>query len=105
MKAEIMEIMTWIPYGRVTTYGHVAELLDIHYGMKTSGRMVGKILSGMTPEEQIRYPWRRVINMQWYLPTMKLGERGLRHKILLEKEHIPVINDLVDMKEFGWRKV
>ncbi|MBP6910729.1 MGMT family protein [Patescibacteria group bacterium] len=45
MKAEIMEIMTWIPYGRVTTYGHVAELLDIHYGMKTSGRMVGKILS------------------------------------------------------------
>jgi hypothetical protein len=36
---------------------------------------------------------------------MKLGERGLRHKMLLEKEHIPVINDLVDMKEFGWRKV
>lgn len=45
MKAEIMQIMTEIPYGRVTTYGHVAEILDVDYGIKTSGRMVGKILS------------------------------------------------------------
>lgn len=104
MKAEIMEIMTHIPYGRVTTYWHVAELLDKQYGIKTSWRMVGKLLSGMSAEEQIRYPWRRVINKQWYLPTLKLGERGLRHKVLLEKEKIPVVNDLVDMKKFGRRE-
>lgn len=64
MKAEIMEILTIIPHGRVTTYGHVAEILDMDYSIKTSGWMVGKILSGMNAEEQIRYPWRRVINKE-----------------------------------------
>lgn|GEM_PF-5814799 len=104
MKAEIMEIMMNIPYGRVTTYGHVAEILGMDYGIKTSGWMVGRVLGGMTPEEEIRYPWRRVINREGYLPTMKLGARGLRHKIRLEKEKIPLINDHVDMEEYGRRK-
>lgn len=101
MKPQILEILTRIPYWRITSYGHVAQLLDQHFGIKTSGRMVGKVLSSMTAEEQIRYPWRRVINKQGYLPTMKLGERGLRHKMLIEKEGIEIINDIVDMKIYG----
>ncbi len=104
MKTEILEILTWIPFGRVTSYGHVAELLDIHFGIKTSGWMVWKILSSMNAEEQLRYPWRRVINKEWYVSSMKLWERWLRHKILLEKEKISIINDVVDMKKFGRKR-
>lgn len=64
MKNEILEITTRIPYGRICSYGYVAELLDTEFGIHTSGRMVGKVLSGMNTEEQLLYPWRRVLNKQ-----------------------------------------
>ena len=64
MKNEILEITTWIPYGSICSYGYVAELLDTEFGIHTSGWMVGKVLSGMNSEEQLLFPWRRVLNKQ-----------------------------------------
>ena len=35
MKVELLEIISRIPYGKVTSYGKVAEQLDIQYNIKT----------------------------------------------------------------------
>lgn len=100
MKQELLDIVSTIPYGKVTSYGKVAEQLDIQYDIKTSGYIVWRLLSWMTDEECFRYPWQRVINKQWYISTLKLGTKWLIHKQLLEKEGVEIINDTVDMKKY-----
>jgi len=77
-------------------------MLDIRFWILTSGYIVGKILSWLKDEEWWFYPWQRVVNKQWYISAMKLGERWLIQKQLLEKEWIEVMNDLVDMKRYSY---
>ena len=102
MKVELLEIISRIPYGKVTSYGKVAEQLDIHYNIKTSWYIIWRLLSWMSDEECFIYPWQRVINKQWYISTLKLGTKWLIHKQLLDKEWIEIINDTVDMKKYGF---
>jgi alkylated DNA nucleotide flippase Atl1 len=40
MKQEIYTLVQEIPKGKVTSYGLVAQQLDIRYDIKTSGRIV-----------------------------------------------------------------
>lgn len=100
----LYKIVQNIPFGRVTSYGYVAQLLDIHYDIHLSWFFVGKILSGLPQSQRYIVPWWRVVNKQWYISSMKLGSRGVLQRQLLEKEHIEVTNDCVDMKKYGWRE-
>ncbi len=102
MKEKMLEIVASIPFGRVTSYGMVAQQLDIAYDIKTSGYIVWRLLSSMPESEWMVYPWRRVINKQWYISTLKLGRKWLLQKQLLEKEKIEIVNDTVDMKEYWY---
>lgn len=101
MKQELLELVRQIPYAHVTSFGRVAELLNIQYDIKTSGWMVWRMLSSMPKSERIACPWRRVVNRVGYISSMKLGQRWIVQKQLLEKEWIDVINDSVDMKKYG----
>ena len=40
MKTELLELVREIPYARVTSYGMLAQILDIRYDIKTSGYIV-----------------------------------------------------------------
>jgi methylated-DNA-protein-cysteine methyltransferase related protein len=107
MKEEIYSLVQEIPKGRVTSYGLVAQQLDIRYDIKTSGWIVWRMLSTMSEGEWkagLGCPWQRVINRQWYISTMKLGTKWLIQKQLLEREGIEIINDTVDMKKYGWNR-
>jgi alkylated DNA nucleotide flippase Atl1 len=36
MKKEVLDVVSAIPYGKVLSYGRVAELVDIQFGIKSS---------------------------------------------------------------------
>ena len=62
----------------VASYGELALQLDRQYGMHTSGRMIGRMLTSMSPQEwklELLFPRWRVINKQGVVSTLKLGEK------------------------------
>jgi len=67
MKESVVRLIQRIPYGMVVSYGELASQLDRQYGIYTSGWMVGRMLSSMSPSEWKDTPvcprWR-VINKQ-----------------------------------------
>ncbi len=103
MKPQLLDLVREIPYARVASYGVLAEILDIRYDIKTSWRMVGRMLSSMPEAERQTCPWRRVVNRMGYISALKLGKKGIIQKQLLEREWIELINDSVDMAKYGWR--
>lgn len=102
MKEQLIQIIQQIPPGKVTSYGEVAQQLDIQCGVVTSGWMVGKVLSGFAQKEQDEYPWQRVITKEGYVSALKLGERWLVQIGLLRQEDVEVKDGFVDMKKYGW---
>lgn len=52
MKQELIALIQRIPYGMVVSYGELAIQLDIRYGIHSSGRMVGRVLTSMSPTER-----------------------------------------------------
>jgi methylated-DNA-protein-cysteine methyltransferase-like protein len=100
MKKEVLDIVSWIPYGKVLSYGRVAELVNIQHDLKISWYLVWRILSWLPEREWAIYPWWRVVNKQWYISSLKLWTRWLLQKQLLSKEGIEVVNDTVDMKKY-----
>jgi alkylated DNA nucleotide flippase Atl1 len=57
-KKEILEIVRKIPQNKVIYFGQIGQLTGIH------PRVVGWIMSGMTPEECEDLPWWRVVAKQ-----------------------------------------
>lgn len=102
MKTELLELVREIPYARVTSYGMLAQILDIRYDIKTSGYIVGRLLSSMPQSERTTCPWRRVVNKVGYISSLKLGRKWLLQKQLLEKEWLLIINDSVDIVKYGY---
>lgn len=66
-----------IPFGRVASYGEVARLLGLIHGIKTSGWMVGRVLSGLPREKWDSVPWRRVVAQNGQIVAHKIGEKGI----------------------------
>ena len=105
MKQELVWLIQHIPYGMVVSYGELALQLDKIYGIQTSGWMVGRLLSNMPASERKTwslFPWRRVINKQGIISTLKLGEKWLEQIKLLEKEGIVVKDTKVDMHVYEY---
>ncbi len=86
-----------IPFGRVASYGQIAD----YAGLPGRARMTGKAL-GQAPIE-LGVPWYRVIKSSGKIAFPSGSENGERQKALLQKEGIVVINYRVNMKAFGWR--
>lgn len=93
----VYEIVRKIPYGKVTTYGHIATYL----GVKSSSRMVGYAMNSSHSISDI--PAHRVVNRKgmltgkFHFPTPTLMEE------LLENEGIPIKNDkIINFKDYLW---
>ncbi|MDX1917807.1 MAG: MGMT family protein [Candidatus Caenarcaniphilales bacterium] len=96
LKKAVLEIVSKIPAGKVMYYGQIADMIGI------TARQVGFIMNGLTPCETNQYPWYRVVAKDGYISTFKLGERGFRHKEILEKEGYLLKEDHVDMNQHLW---
>ena len=83
-----------IPYGKVSTYGDIAEAC----GIRSSARTVGWALNGCGPD----IPAHRVVNRNGLL-TGKAHFGGERMKELLESEGIQVKDDqIIGFKTVYW---
>lgn len=94
-KKRVIEIVSQIPCGRVTTYGAIAAFAGIPRG----GRLVGGILH----YQGEGIPWHRVVNRHGFISTKCLDHPKQLQKALLEEEGIEVTADfMINLEVFGW---
>ncbi|KJR82215.1 uncharacterized protein SPSK_03655 [Sporothrix schenckii 1099-18] len=107
-----------VPYGKVTSYGHIAKLI----GTPQRPRQIGICLrhlpeEGSVPEGMLSrfhtgtVPWQRVISAKGVISPRGLAAGGAgsrnRQAAALQAEGVDVIADAmgelsVDLKRYGW---
>ena len=88
-----------IPYGRVTSYGAIANYL----GAKRSARMVGYAMNGSVGKD---VPAHRVVNRKGLLTGKHHFDGTNLMQQLLESEGVEVIdNQIQDFKKVFWDPV
>ncbi len=93
---KVLIIVSKIPYGKVTTYGHIAEVA----GSRSSSRMVGYILS--TLKNNNLYPCHRVVNRVGVL-TGKFNFIENSMEEMLKLEGIDVKDEkIIDFDKHLW---
>lgn len=97
MEKEVFEFLTTIPYGKVVTYGQIAEYL----GNKKLARVVGNILHH-NPDPSL-YPCYKVVNYKGMLTESFAFDGIKRQRELLEKEGIIVNNNQVDLNIYQYK--
>ena len=91
-KYDVLNIVSQIPRGMVTTYGHIAALA----GWPSHSRMVGRTLRYTPGAEQL--PCHRVVNIEG-----RTAPGWSRQRPLLEEEGVCFkANGRVDMKRYLW---
>ena len=97
-ESRVIEIVDLIPYGKVSTYGQIADLTH-HYGY---ARQVGWVLRRLSLPSKV--PWHRVVNAKGFI-SMSLSREGTdwMQRSLLIKEGIPVdLNGRLSLETFLW---
>lgn len=94
---KIYEVVKQIPYGKVATYGQVAELA----GNKRLSQIVGYALHSNPDPENI--PCFRVVNKKGEVSGSFAFGGGNKQRELLEQEGVEFLeNGCVDMEHFQW---
>ena len=89
---DVLNIVSQIPRGKVTTYGHIASLA----GWPSPSRMVGRTLR-YTPGAEL-LPCHRVVNKDG-----RTAPGWSRQRVLLEEEDVIFkANGRVDMEKYLW---
>ena len=94
----VFEVTKQIPYGKVTTYGTIADLLALG-----SARMVGWALNKCMSELN-DIPAHRVVNRKGELSGRVHFSSPSRMQELLEAEGVKISNDKVENFEELWWK-
>jgi len=97
-----------IPYGKVTTYGHIAQLV----GMPQRPRQVGVCLKHLPLDTSMKFnngnvPWQRVINSRGIISPRGHPSGAANHAQALRAEGVTVRRNnmgefMVDLGEVGW---
>ena len=90
---KVYEVARQIPYGRVTSYGAIANYL----GAKRSARLVGYAMNGSTGKD---VPAHRVVNRKGLLTGKHYFEGTNLMQQLLESEGITVKDNQIQNFEF-----
>ncbi len=94
------EVARQIPYGRVTSYGAIANYL----GMPKSARMVGWAMNASKNDDSV--PAHRVVNQNGLLTGKHHFEGTNLMAQLLENENIKVRNnEIVNFKSVYWNPI
>lgn len=97
----VWALVRQVPYGRVVTYGQVAQLIDKPAEVDDEDyrvygpRWVGEAMAASPAD----VPWQRVINAQG-----KISDRpgAKKQRELLEREGVLFLKDRVDLKIDQW---
>jgi methylated-DNA-protein-cysteine methyltransferase-like protein len=93
---KVYQIVEKIPYGKVTTYGLIAQKA----GLKSSARMVGWALNAYAYTSVL--PCHRVVNRNGELTGKNYFGTPNMMRELLESEGVEFIEDRVNLKKFLW---
>lgn len=93
----IWQTVLAIPEGKVASYGQIADLA----GLPGRARMVGKAL-GRAPDS-LQLPWFRVVRSSGEIAFPRDSDAARRQTRLLEQDEVPVKNNRVRLKEYGWK--
>lgn len=92
----IYALVRQIPYGKVATYGQVAELVG-----GVTARMVGYAMSALSDGTDV--PWQRVINFKGKISPHGMGLGSLMQREILESEGVEFdAEGRIDFNRFGW---
>lgn len=93
----VYQVVEQIPYGKVTSYGAIAEFL----GSKSASRMVGWAMNNAHSLDA-PIPAHRVVNRQGLL-TGKMHFKGQSMQARLEAEGIQIMEDqIVNFEQVFW---
>ena len=92
----IYEVVKQVPWGQVTTYGAVAQIV----GAGCDARLVGYAMAGVNDPE---VPWQRVINAKGTI-SPRAGRGAELQRKRLEAEGVEFDErERIDLDRFGWR--
>jgi methylated-DNA-protein-cysteine methyltransferase-like protein len=86
-----------IPFGKVASYGQIAELA----GLARQARLVGYALHNIP--RGLNIPWHRVINAQGKISFPKDSEPYRRQLERLAAEGIELIDGRIDFSHYRWQ--
>ena len=92
----ILAVVAAVPYGRVTTYGAVAE----RAGWPRRARLVGRVLAGLPDGSDV--PWHRVVAAGGRIAFPAGSDPHRRQAGRLAGEGIEVRGGRVDLVRHGW---
>ncbi len=97
---KVYQVARQIPFGRVTSYGAIANYL----GMPKSARMVGWAMNASKNDDSV--PAHRVVNQNGLLTGKHHFEGTNLMAQLLENENIKVRNnEIIDFKSIYWNPI
>lgn len=79
---EVYKVVSYIPEGKVATYGQIARLV----GRPRHARQVGYALAALPEEHEV--PWHRVVNAKGEISARSSSDYEHYQQILLEEEGI-----------------
>ena len=102
VQSKMIEVVNLIPYGKVSSYGRVAQVVGILTHRTVTAQVIWWLLSGLPESQRDQLPRWRVVNKKWVVTSLKLGEKWLRQIKLLEKEWVKIVDDKMDMSVYGY---
>ena len=94
---KIWRTVSEVPFGRVASYGQIADLA----GFPRQARLVGYALH-KTPRD-ISIPWHRIINARGMISFPRGSGQYRQQQDLLALEGVELINHRIDLEKFRWR--
>lgn len=94
----IYSIVRSVPYGKVATYGQIAQMI----GMSSGARMIGWALNAVPVQDRVDIPCHRVVNRLGELSGKMHFETPYIMRERLEAEGVTFIGEAVDMKVHLW---
>jgi methylated-DNA-protein-cysteine methyltransferase-like protein len=98
IKAQVLLVLGDVPKGRVLTAAEIGGWLDV------PARHVAYILAKLTPEEEARVPWYRVVGASGTIDGGRANAFGVSQRELLAEEGVPIAAD-GRIKDFAERQI
>ena len=92
----IFAIVSAIPYGRVATYGQIAEIVPI-----PNARIVGFALASLDGS-QGDVPWHRVVNYNGKISSRGLDQMLVQRELLMSEGVKWNERGQIDLEVYGW---
>jgi methylated-DNA-protein-cysteine methyltransferase-like protein len=98
---KIWQTVQAIPYGKIASYGQIADLAGLPGRARLVGKALGKVPKNGWRGEQV--PWFRVVNSQGKISFPIENENFIRQKERLQDEQIVVIGSRIRLADFQWQ--